>query len=204
MTKKTGRPKAYENENSVKMSISLRPRYRQGLELLSKIRQSSLNEALEFALADALSHQHIDEKSILDWVRPREEIIEKLLEAIVIDLDLDRSSKNLIKIRALIEEFKSMPQSLQGAEQVFIYKSLDGFEKDIALLFDYDLLVDAIREYRKESARSSLHHELLSRIIDYAQYIIDTKNLRGNWRTYEHFAKWLKATDSSINIFDYT
>lgn len=91
MTKKNkvGRPQRYEGEKNVQVSVTIRPRYRQALEIIAKDRQSTLSEAIELAISllareTKLQQEFYDKEApyIIDYVRPKIEPIERLYNAI--------------------------------------------------------------------------------------------------------------------------
>lgn len=79
---KVGRPQRYEGEKNVQLSVSIRPRYRQALELIAQVRQSTLSEALELAIFKQAEELHIDNQPVIDFVRPENEILEMIYDSL--------------------------------------------------------------------------------------------------------------------------
>lgn len=82
MNKKVGRPKKYEGEKNVQLSVTIRPRYRQALELIAKSRESTLSEALELAIYELASSFSYNDTAVIDLIRPKDEILKLVYGAI--------------------------------------------------------------------------------------------------------------------------
>lgn len=87
MTKKNrvGRPQRYEGEKNVQLSVTIRPRYRQALEIIAKDRNSTLSEAIELAISklaqETILQQDVyleNAPSIMDYVRSKYEPLERI------------------------------------------------------------------------------------------------------------------------------
>lgn len=84
-----GKPPRYPGEKSERISVLVRPRYRQALDIIAKDRGTTLSEAMELAISklareSKLEHESFDKDApyIIDYVRPKTEPIERLYQAI--------------------------------------------------------------------------------------------------------------------------
>ena len=62
-----GKPKRYEGEDSERISVLVRPRYKKMVEMFAKLRQSTLSEAMEYSIAKAAHSTNINNKSVYEW-----------------------------------------------------------------------------------------------------------------------------------------
>lgn len=84
-----GKPPRYPGEKSERISVLVRPRYRQALDIIAKDRGTTLSEAMELAISmlareTKLQYELYDKQApyIIDYVRPKMEPIERLYFAI--------------------------------------------------------------------------------------------------------------------------
>lgn len=66
--RKGGRPPRAPGERMTRLSVVLRPRYRQALEIIARDRRTSLSQALEYLVAVGARHYMIDGKSVMSIV----------------------------------------------------------------------------------------------------------------------------------------
>lgn len=116
-----GKPKRYEGEESERLSVLVRPRYKKMVEKIAQVRQTTISEAMEYAIADAARNFTVEGKSIYSWVLFDSEVQENIDK--YCNLILDNSSQyhdNSKKFRDLIEGFQSEPSSLKKPYSLYI------------------------------------------------------------------------------------
>lgn len=86
--KKVGRPERYLGEKNVQLSVTIRPRYRQAIEIIAKDRNSTLSEAVEIAISKLaretrLQQDYGDKHApyIIDYVRNEHEPLDRIFFA---------------------------------------------------------------------------------------------------------------------------
>ena len=79
---KGGRPPRYEGETPIRIGGTVRPRYKEMLEMLRRHRDTSVNEVLEFAIARASHTTVIEGKSIYEWCVSDSEIYWRIYQSI--------------------------------------------------------------------------------------------------------------------------
>ena len=84
-----GKPPRYPGEKSERISVLVRPRYRQALDIIAKDRGTTLSEAMELAISilareTKLQQEFYDKEAphIIDYVRPKIEPVERLYRSI--------------------------------------------------------------------------------------------------------------------------
>lgn len=82
---KGGRPQKYPGEDPIRIGALIRPRYKEAIELVARDRGCTLGEAIEFCIAKATRDYAIDDQTILDMVRPKNEILSLLYKASFFD-----------------------------------------------------------------------------------------------------------------------
>lgn len=69
-TGKGGRPSRAPGEKMTRLSVMMRPRFRDALEIIARDRQTSLSQALEYVIAVVARTYKIEGKTVLDIVVP--------------------------------------------------------------------------------------------------------------------------------------
>ena len=84
-TNKGGRPQKYPGEDPVRIGALIRPRYKEAIELIARDRSCTLGEAIGFCVAKTARNYFIDKEPILDFIRPKYEIMFYLYSACLFD-----------------------------------------------------------------------------------------------------------------------
>lgn len=151
MTEKRGRgkPKRYEGEDSARLSVLVRPRYKKLIELVSKDRQSTLSEALEFIIASFGSHYLADGKPILDFVRSKYERLARYYSCTLpfFARGIDARYGELVRSDYL-NKLKELPRSTLSKEDLFLIDILDPIYDGMFLgaFFANEYLVQELKE----------------------------------------------------------
>lgn len=144
-----GKPKRYEGEDSVRLSVLLRPRYKKLIELVSKDRQSTLSEALEFIIASFGSHYLADGKPILDFVRSKYERLAKYYSCTLPFTTKGNDVRYGELIRSdYLDKLKELPRSTLSKEDLFLIDILDPIYDGMFLgaFYANEYLVQEIKE----------------------------------------------------------
>lgn len=152
---KGGRPQKYPGEEPVRIGALIRPRYKQVLELVSRDRNCTLGEAIEFSLSKLASEYLIDRKPIIDYVRPAYEPKKRIYEALNLNYLLSMSDEEK---KIVDENYKNAKWELMNAPR-YIKSSLTNYLAEVFRfnlektykIFDLDLLFAAIEENWKEA-----------------------------------------------------
>lgn len=153
MTKqrKQGRPARYEGEEQQRISMKIRPRYRQALELLAEHRGIPLADAVEYFIAKGSREYLVDGKPLLDYVRPSTERINIYWKAIRYDFIHKNKARDKGQINELIQnlnDLEAKPKSLRTNFDNFYVKVFRKTELSLLAFtyFDIDKLQYAISE----------------------------------------------------------
>ena len=134
---KGGRPARYGDEKPIRIGASIRPRYKEMLDIISRHRNSSMNEALEFMIAATSRYYAIDNESVFDWVVSSEPMILQLY-ATTIDtenLSQDEKNENLEQVSNYLEK-QTKPLSFLNNLEKYILEILISIEYQLLLLDD--------------------------------------------------------------------
>ncbi|QMT41389.1 hypothetical protein [Neisseria shayeganii] len=145
---KGGRPKTYEGEKNIRVSIAIRPRYRQAIELISKDRNTSLNEVVEFAIAQLAAKYEIEGKPVIEYIRPMNE--ERLRIKNTLIEPQNRTSEYITKKEidyySAIMAYESLPKGILSPQDKYVMGMLDELGPAVSHYFEIEKLEQAILE----------------------------------------------------------
>ena len=148
---KVGRPERYPGEEQRRLSVMIRPRYKELLELLATLRQTSVSEATEFAVANMARSYEVEGKPLLDYVRPSNESHDRY-RATLSDLPHPQVDT---RVQEEITSLTAFPSGLRGHFENWAVEFFDGC---LTLKghqgwgrLDWDRLIYAMREDYRES-----------------------------------------------------
>jgi len=75
---KGGRPSRAPGERMTRLSVALRPRYREALELIARDRQTSLSQALEYLIAVGARQYMIEGVAVMDTVTQGDDAVSRI------------------------------------------------------------------------------------------------------------------------------
>lgn len=171
-----GKPKRYEGEESERLSVLVRPRYKRMVEMLANSRQTTISEAMEYAIASASRQYLIDEQSTYDWVLTNEDnhfyesniYVDAILKS---DTDIE---KNQNYMNDFLHEYNTKPKSLITPLDNFIYNVNLRFGSHMTLMrlpfmlwqvFDIEKLHRNIKEDWKAASDIHLIGKILAIIV---------------------------------------
>lgn len=170
--KRIGRPQRYDGEKNVQLSVTIRPRYRQALEIIAKERQSTLSEAVELAISKLaremqLEQDFLDLYYIIDYVRPKSEPLERLYNAIppmagVLHKFKKHNHKNAYN--EIMKGLNEKPEPLLTPLESHVENVLAGLDNKL-YYFNPTHLQEAIKEDWKEGI-SSIETNMNIRIVN--------------------------------------
>ncbi len=162
---KGGRPSKYDDEESARIGARIRPRYKELLELIAQHRQTTVSEALELAVAQLGMSYLVDNKPMIDFVRPQDESYMIIYNSLNFDdlLDYFESGGNVI-IPAFdsadeeVKKFLDKPSFLLSPFELYLREILlSGVMTGIGVsIFNISDLFSAIRENWKVGLDSKL------------------------------------------------
>ncbi|MBP6551850.1 MAG: hypothetical protein KA221_00830 [Vitreoscilla sp.] len=168
-----GKPKRYENEESERLSVLVRPRYKKIIETIAKARQTTISEAMEFAIAYTARNNTLEDRSFYQWVLPANEIAERSERYANAILDgNDSYEENFDKFVDFYDYFYDKPILFRKPYESYIRDAVSAYEElgnelelsisHIASMFDTDKFISAIHEDWKAAVDiSTLARELI-------------------------------------------
>lgn len=207
---KTGRPQRYTGEAAKRLSVTMRPRYREAVSLLAQHRGSSISEAMEYLIAMGTRQYILDGKPLLDYLRPKNE------RYIVLSFkarnwlamyqrrkpDMEEESEWLEAEHA---KFEKIPKSVRTPFQVYywdIFNALLNSTPDIWALrcyFNYEQVIAWFQESWKQGYSEEETHDFFKAVYKEALEFHDllytyaqTSKLEGDSFT-NHFIKEVAA-----------
>lgn len=154
-TKKDNRGKQprYEGEESTRLSVLLRPRYRLAIEMIARDRKSTLGEAMELAIVNLAKEYSIDGKMLIDYIRPPLESLNRIYDCASLYFQNPEAPKNLLAIQEKhfwygFHRLESLGSSFRTPVEQYTFEVLSYFmnpynnfnETSIYLYFDLDKL----------------------------------------------------------------
>lgn len=152
ITKRTGRgkPPRYKGEKSTRLSVLVRPRYRQILELIAKDRDSTLSEAMEFAIVKLAESYILNGQPVINYFRANDELYEIIKDSFEYtfpaNTKIDHLEEEKFRLRfkefySFYEEQKNIPEPLRSPFQNYCLEILDHVDAYIYIYFDWDSLL---------------------------------------------------------------
>ena len=209
---KGGRPARYEGEVPVRIGGSIRPRYKEMLDSITRHRDSSMNETIEFIIGAIARNYFIEEKSVHEWVLPAEQTCKliydlyKSSQKIDISDDLVQLNENSFQTLFLnVNKPKSFLSNIDKYilkildESCFLYKFMDDFDSAvddlnieyISKLFNFNLFIRTMEELWRSGEREEVVTDVIS--------ILGTlKHAKFDWDGVVS-----QIEDEGLNIYDY-
>ena len=153
-----GRPPRYEGEKSVRIGALIRPRYKHALELVSRDRDMTLGEVMELAISRLVdSYIMTDGKPLVDFIKPKNEAINRLLKSISFySVAIESYTGNqVLGIKAIIEEnLRNTPKTLRSNFETYQLSVISQIEEDLTI-FELGSFYEALEEAWKEGINTS-------------------------------------------------
>ena len=125
-----GKPKRYENEESERLSVLVRPRYKKIIETIAKARQTTISEAMEFAIAYTARNNTLEDRSFYQWVLPANEIAERSERYANAILDgNDSYEENFDKFVDFYDYFYDKPILFRKPYESYIRDAVSAYEE---------------------------------------------------------------------------
>ncbi len=162
-----GKPKRYEGESSERLSVLVRPRYKNIIEAIAKARQTTTSEAMEYAIAYTARNFILDGKSIYEWSLPFDSLTEMIHRYFEVVLDnKEQCHDNDESYRKLRTDYYSMPDTFKKPSDVYIMDVMNIFyklqrdwdckTKGLSQIFNMEKLILALIEEWKSAATPTL------------------------------------------------
>lgn len=153
-----GRPPRYEGEKSVRIGALIRPRYKHALELVSRDRGMTLGEVMELAISRLVdSYIMTDGKPLVDFVKPKNEAISRLLNSISFfskAIEFYTGNK-VLGIKTVIEEnLRNTPKALRSNFENYQLSVVSQTEEDLSI-FELGAFYEALEEAWKEGINTA-------------------------------------------------
>ena len=127
MANPNGRAKRYENEQQQRLSVIIRPRYRDALDILARQLQVPMSQIVEMAVYQLASKITVDETPVIDLVRSPSEWADYLTH-----IKLPRSSPEIgLQRDKVVREYLSKHDVLKTPVEAYFVAAINDAGKSV-------------------------------------------------------------------------
>lgn len=166
---KGGRPTKYQDEKAVRLTVMIRPRYRQMIDHIAELRKCTLSEAVELCVAQIANTIEIGDRSIYDIVVTEDEFEIGLREASfskkrsLPDPELEKAIKTFKVNQA---HYENLPTELKSPKLDFYYRIGKAIGPRIWEYFDKEKMTYFLEEQWKIGIDESYIIEKINEFIE--------------------------------------